>query len=145
MAANILDGRFIVRPVWVELAEAVAIVALPLLLALVLPALRPGPSALVTLALWGALFAGAHAAFRQGLWVPLVYPSLALVVTFVAITIYRILTEELQRRWTKRAFQQYVSPEVVRSEEHTSELQSRLHLVCRLLLEKKKTNRCRHK
>src|SRR2546422_6708221 len=30
-----------------------------------------------------------------------------------------------------------------RSEEHTSELQSRLHLVCRLLLEKKKkANRC---
>src|SRR2546422_8279089 len=29
-------------------------------------------------------------------------------------------------------------PGVVRSEEHTSELQSRLHLVCRLLLEKKK-------
>src|SRR5687768_17890297 len=30
----------------------------------------------------------------------------------------------------------------VRSEEHTSELQSRLHLVCRLLLEKKKTKNC---
>src|SRR2546429_1281235 len=29
-------------------------------------------------------------------------------------------------------------PAVARSEEHTSELQSRLHLVCRLLLEKKK-------
>src|SRR5437660_6535865 len=29
--------------------------------------------------------------------------------------------------------------EVMRSEEHTSELQSRGHLVCRLLLEKKKT------
>src|SRR5438309_8648040 len=28
-----------------------------------------------------------------------------------------------------------------RSEEHTSELQSQFHLVCRLLLEKKKTNR----
>src|SRR5256884_7382383 len=28
----------------------------------------------------------------------------------------------------------------LRSEEHTSELQSRLHLVCRLLLEKKKEN-----
>src|SRR3989449_3905762 len=28
--------------------------------------------------------------------------------------------------------------DVFRSEEHTSELQSRLHLVCRLLLEKKK-------
>src|SRR3989442_11087089 len=30
---------------------------------------------------------------------------------------------------------------VSRSEEHTSELQSRPHLVCRLLLEKKKKNR----
>src|SRR2546422_6249792 len=30
-----------------------------------------------------------------------------------------------------------------RSEEHTSELQSRLHLVCRLLLEKKKNKRRR--
>src|SRR2546422_6985136 len=29
-------------------------------------------------------------------------------------------------------------PGLARSEEHTSELQSRLHLVCRLLLEKKK-------
>src|SRR2546422_4422343 len=33
------------------------------------------------------------------------------------------------------------SGSVRRSEEHTSELQSRLHLVCRLLLEKKKKNR----
>src|SRR2546426_2187757 len=32
----------------------------------------------------------------------------------------------------------------VRSEEHTSELQSPCNLVCRLLLEKKKTNRIPH-
>src|SRR2546429_8099299 len=31
-----------------------------------------------------------------------------------------------------------------RSEEHTSELQSRLHLVCRLLLEKKKKHTLNH-
>src|SRR2546422_4495599 len=34
---------------------------------------------------------------------------------------------------------------VARSEEHTSELQSRLHLVCRLLLEKKKKKKNRNK
>src|SRR2546422_1866093 len=34
-----------------------------------------------------------------------------------------------------------ISAGVARSEEHTSELQSRLHLVCRLLLEKKKKNK----
>src|SRR2546422_7228744 len=33
---------------------------------------------------------------------------------------------------------------IERSEEHTSELQSRLHLVCRLLLEKKKKNNNKH-
>src|SRR2546429_4934120 len=38
------------------------------------------------------------------------------------------------RRWLLRR----------RSEEHTSELQSRLHLVCRLLLEKKKKKEYRH-
>src|SRR5438067_9917093 len=32
----------------------------------------------------------------------------------------------------------------LRSEEHTSELQSRFDLVCRLLLEKKKTTRTQH-
>src|SRR5207249_8978404 len=35
-----------------------------------------------------------------------------------------------------------LAAEQVRSEEHTSELQSRFDLVCRLLLEKKKTRIC---
>src|SRR3712207_7314290 len=34
----------------------------------------------------------------------------------------------------------HMRADLVRSEEHTSELQSRQYLVCRLLLEKKKTN-----
>src|SRR3712207_8742367 len=36
------------------------------------------------------------------------------------------------------------APHVVRSEEHTSELQSRQYLVCRLLLEKKKKSSIIH-
>src|SRR2546422_8082997 len=43
---------------------------------------------------------------------------------------------ELRLRRSRRAGQ--LVEQRVRSEEHTSELQSRLHLVCRLLLEKKK-------
>src|SRR3989442_2423857 len=48
--------------------------------------------------------------------------------------------------WVKARPQRWASPRKIpgslgepRSEEHTSELQSRPHLVCRLLLEKKKT------
>src|SRR2546429_3722614 len=37
---------------------------------------------------------------------------------------------------------QFFHPRHSRSEEHTSELQSRLHLVCRLLLEKKNNTGC---
>src|SRR2546422_7048127 len=41
---------------------------------------------------------------------------------------------------TGRAMGPLMPAVLERSEEHTSELQSRLHLVCRLLLEKKKQN-----
>src|SRR2546422_1137177 len=54
-------------------------------------------------------------------------------------------TLEPRCRMTMRNFPPTLgSSAVMRSEEHTSELQSRLHLVCRLLLEKKKTYRSIH-
>src|SRR2546429_6424558 len=46
------------------------------------------------------------------------------------------------RAGSHHADRQGVSHARDRSEEHTSELQSRLHLVCRLLLEKKKNTTC---
>jgi adenylate cyclase len=113
MAANLLDGRFIVRPAWVELIETAGILLLPLLLAWLLPRRRPIPSLAVSAGVWLILLGAAHAAFRQGLWLPVVYPSLAVALTFTGVTVYRFFTEERQRIWTKRAFQQYVSPEVV--------------------------------
>src|SRR2546422_2946186 len=66
---------------------------------------------------------------------------------FPYTTLFRSLTpaqlkRELQRiAWGQVRLAQKLGvwpSEVRRSEEHTSELQSRLHLVCRLLLEKKK-------
>lgn len=113
VAENILDGRFLVRPDWVEPVELGGIVFWPLALALLLPRLRPVASLAATAAGWALLFGGTHLAFLRGLWLPLVYPTLAMALTFVAVTVFRFLTEERQRLWTKRAFQQYVSPEVV--------------------------------
>src|SRR3989449_8040132 len=45
----------------------------------------------------------------------------------------------LVTQWTSARVAEALGVRAPRSEEHTSELQSRLHLVCRLLLEKKKT------
>src|ERR1041385_5965914 len=53
-----------------------------------------------------------------------------------ALPIYACANQHRYRSETDS--NQIVQPDRCRSEEHTSELQSRLHLVCRLLLEKKK-------
>src|SRR2546427_2108493 len=42
---------------------------------------------------------------------------------------------------TNLAMEMFLAGSAIRSEEHTSELQSQSNLVCRLLLEKKNTNR----
>src|SRR5256884_7432351 len=60
---------------------------------------------------------------------------LAKVKTFLSGI--RPMKAAFDREYVKRLDGSYVKK---RSEEHTSELQSRLHLVCRLLLEKKKQN-----
>src|SRR5258707_10841354 len=67
----------------------------------------------------------------------------AFVTHFVQIDRFRSSREEVGRREegevTQQRFQGIREREhAVRSEEHTSELQSRQYLVCRLLLEKKK-------
>src|SRR5262245_62372118 len=57
----------------------------------------------------------------------------------------RIVPRAIRTRGTGRPLldvEQVVDRHHLRSEEHTSELQSLRHLVCRLLLEKKKTTRC---
>src|SRR5687768_18224787 len=59
---------------------------------------------------------------------------------FPYTTLFRSRTSSHRPRqppmfWQRRSCR---APRPPRSEEHTSELQSRLHLVCRLLLEKKK-------
>src|SRR2546422_6435848 len=59
---------------------------------------------------------------------------------FPYTTLFRSVAGEgcRRRRHRLHAGAALQRPRLWRSEEHTSELQSRLHLVCRLLLEKKK-------
>src|SRR5688572_33137347 len=69
---------------------------------------------------------------------------------FPYTTLFRSVREDRLRRAVRRAHRGKalraahalcdLAPPCVRSEEHTSELQSQSNLVCRLLLEKKKTN-----
>src|SRR2546429_2943265 len=62
-----------------------------------------------------------------------------MAISGFALSASALVGQNLGARQEDRA-RQAVRMTVGRSEEHTSELQSRLHLVCRLLLEKKKQN-----
>src|SRR2546422_10221312 len=56
----------------------------------------------------------------------------------VILTLFQGQVQGEQPRGDQQVVGDLEVAEQTRSEEHTSELQSRLHLVCRLLLEKKK-------
>src|SRR2546430_13316581 len=57
------------------------------------------------------------------------------------LEIYYDNGDQVNITWSGDSTSFDLSIEVVRSEEHTSELQSQSNLVCRLLLEKKKKNK----
>src|SRR3712207_7108675 len=72
-------------------------------------------------------------------------PLLTGLGTFVINGAERVIVSQLHRspgvvfeESTHPNGQRLISARIIRSEEHTSELQSRQYLVCRLLLEKKK-------
>src|SRR2546422_3118848 len=60
------------------------------------------------------------------------------VVNLVDLPKIPSIFADAEETWARSALI-FLDGFVERSEEHTSELQSRLHLVCRLLLEKKKS------
>src|SRR3712207_8026735 len=67
----------------------------------------------------------------------------AVVVAALAILFYKLAMQLIPRVLQWHLPEPTSAPNYQRLEEHTSELQSRQYLVCRLLLEKKKTQRCK--
>jgi len=53
-------------------------------------------------------------AFTRGGWLNFVMPAGTLVANSVGVSLYRVLVEEREKRKVRGAFQQYLSPEVIR-------------------------------
>jgi len=109
---NLLSGDAVTRPgAWASLAAAVVIsllcaAALLLFRSTVLKAL----SGLVVLAGWVAV---CFAAFRSGLWLEMLYPSVAGVAAVLGGTSLSYSHANRQRKQIRTAFSQYLSPDVV--------------------------------
>ncbi len=111
---NILAQTLLQRPAWIEVLVFVLILVLPLGLGRLLVRMRPLSGGVLAAAILVGLFALAQGLFVfAGVWLPVFYPMVAVAGTYVPITVHRALTEERQRLFIKRAFQQYVPEGVV--------------------------------
>jgi adenylate cyclase len=110
---NILNRHFLHRGS-VQLALdilAILLFGVPLGLWLALAQPRSMPFALLLLAPFAC---GVWFAFLHGWWLNFIVPSGTLVANVGVVAMYRALVEEKEKRRVRGAFQQYLSPEVIR-------------------------------
>ncbi|MCI0403588.1 MAG: adenylate/guanylate cyclase domain-containing protein, partial [Acidobacteria bacterium] len=122
--ANVVDnllhvaepGRtFLVREKRQDMADIAAILIFGLLFGVAFSALRPLFSTLAALAGLAGFLLGVTYAFDQwGMWLSFVIPAGTLLVNYAAVTSYRVIVEEREKRKVRAMFSQYVAPSVIR-------------------------------
>jgi adenylate cyclase len=111
---NILHGHFLFEPLWASWYMVGSIMVLGVLLTLLLP--RCGP-------LWGDLLAAVlffgswmvhYRLFADsGLALNAVYPMFTVVVVWAGMTIYHYVVENKDKRFLRKIFGTYLSPELI--------------------------------
>jgi len=112
---NILRRDFIMRPQWTVLVETAVTLLLTLFLGLALHYARGGSGALVAVgSLAGYLVVSQRVFVSYGLPLSLVYPLLAIVLTYAAVSAQHYVTEEREKRKIRDAFGRYLNPSLAR-------------------------------
>ena len=111
---SILYDRHLQRPAsstWIEIG---AMLAAALLLGFVISRASLA-TAFVSAIVLGVLFAAAaHVALKSnGIWIASALPTLAVLVTFVALSLYRYGLLDSERRHMRRVFGRYLAPQMV--------------------------------
>lgn len=111
---NILTRRFLTRPKWSILYDLFAIVFLGILTGVVLRHMSALKGVFVAAGLFTLHILVAQWLFvNSGVWLNIVYPLTAVLITYTSLTLYHYVTEERERKKIKGAFTQYVSPIVI--------------------------------
>ena len=111
---NILTQRFMARPEWSRVFDVLAIVGMSTLTGVALTRLSPLRGVLFTAVLFTLYVLLTRWVFiGDRLWLNMVYPLLALLTVYIALTLYHYVTEQRERRRLKTTFKQYVSEHVV--------------------------------
>ena len=117
--ANVVDSvlaeDFLHHPSWAAVFDMTAIVLLCFGVWIVHKRTGVVASAITAILLFGAYIGLCQTLFvAQGWILNMVYPLLALVITYVSITAYKYIVESHQKRFIRDAFSTYLAPSVVR-------------------------------
>ncbi|MDY6903619.1 MAG: adenylate/guanylate cyclase domain-containing protein [Thermodesulfobacteriota bacterium] len=111
---SILAGDFLYHPAWAHLFDLIIIFIGGLLLAVVLSRTRALAGGIFMALLFGGYIALCHYFFSQMGWIlNMVYPLSVFITVYVAVTSYKYLSEEGQKKFIREAFSKYLAPQVV--------------------------------
>ncbi len=114
ISQNIIDGRYLLRPLGWPIFEYIFMILFAILLGFLLKKVPVYSGFVVAIGFIALLFAAdLFFIFDNGYWAHLIMPMLQCLLTYVAITIYRFLTEEREKKQIRNAFQFYLSRSVV--------------------------------
>ncbi len=114
-AEQMILGQFLTRPDWSEGLERSLVLAFGCLLLVLLPRLGATKGAALGLFLAGGTLAGSWYAFdRIQFLLDPTYPMLAVLAVYGTVTVHTYYREERRRSYIHRAFDRYLSPELVR-------------------------------
>jgi len=113
---NILQREFLNEPEWVNKYNIANIVFTVLLLTALIPLLSAFSAWLFTFFIFLLqIYVNLSLFAQENLLLNLIYPLVATVSTYLFLTIYKVFTEEKQKRYIQSAFGQYLSPQVIKN------------------------------
>ena len=111
---NILHQHFLIHSGWTKFIDFCMILVLGFIVGVVIPRARAARGVLLILVLL-ILFVGANTYVfsRYNIWLNLIYPVLTMMTIYLAITVYRYITEEREKKKIRGAFQYYLTASVI--------------------------------
>lgn len=111
---NILHQNFLIHAGWTKFIDFCIIIILGLVVGMAIPKARAARGVLLILVLL-AVFVGANTFIfiRFNVWLNLIYPVLTMMTVYLAITVYRYVTEEREKKKIRGAFQYYLTASVI--------------------------------
>jgi len=111
---NILHRNFLTHSGLIRFIDICAIILFGLLMGMIIPRLRAVTGILFALIILGIFVAANMFIFSNyNIWLNIIYPALTMIVIYLAITVYRYVTEEREKKKIRGAFQYYLTASVI--------------------------------